>query len=365
MIGLESLAQTDSTASKLKFGGDFRFRIEHDWNSQNSSGVARDDRSRLRYRFRYGIHYSLDKNSSFGARLRTGNTNDQQGPHITIGGNEGEFGLVKIGFEKLFYEYQSKNFTGWVGKNTIPIKKINELFWNDNVFPEGIALKYWLHLGENSAIPSVGINAGHFIIRSSNKTFDKDSYLQVLQFESSIWDRITVFPAFYYFNQVGNFPDGQETFHIDYSIFHLGSLFKITKNLNFGAELYANLEDYSKNDSIPSNLQDQKQGIVLSAKYGKVKKKGDWLFHLYYAHLEKFAVVDYFAQNDWARWDYSSIDAAGSRITNFQGVEARIGYAIKENFNLILRTYFVEELKKVGIFKENGSRIRLDLNIGF
>ena len=106
-------------------------------------------------------------------------------------------------------------------------------------------------------------------------------------------------------------------------------------------------------------------GVVWNVKLGQLKKKNDWQFHLYYAYLEQFSIVDYFAQNDWARWDYSFMEAAGSRLSNFHGVEIRVGYTLKENFNLILRTYFVEQLVEQGDFKETGSRIRLDLNIGF
>ena len=367
IIGSNSFGQSDSTYTGLKHTGDFRFRIEHDWNSQNSNGTLRNDRSRLRYRFRFGINYFLDKNSSFGGRLRSGNINDQQGPHITLGGNQGEFGLVQIGLEKLFYQYQNKNLKVWVGKNAIPLQKINELFWNDNVFPEGIGLKYKLKL-KKKFIQSLGINAGHFIINSNNQTFNKDSYFQFFQLESNLLNkRITLFPALYYFNEIGNFPDGKQTHNLDYTILNFGSLFKVMKNSTFklGIEYYTNLENYATEDSIPFNLRNQKRGFVISAKYGDVNEKGNWLIHLYYANLEKFAIVDYFAQNDWARWDYSSINATGSRISNFHGIELRVGYAIKEKFNLILRSYFVEELVKIGNFKENGSRIRLDLNIGF
>lgn len=57
-------AQTDSTIiKKLQFTGDFRFRVEHDWNSQNENGQRRNDRSRLRYRFRFGAQYQLDEHS--------------------------------------------------------------------------------------------------------------------------------------------------------------------------------------------------------------------------------------------------------------------------------------------------------------
>ena len=362
-------AQKDSISSnKLEFIGDFRFRIEHDWNSRRSNGTLRNDRSRIRYRFRFGLNYSIDKHSTFGGRVRSGNINDQQGPHITIGGGSGEFSLVQIGFEKLFYQYQRKKLTGWIGKNTIPLKKLNELFWNDNVFPEGIGLKYHFVDNRNNLFNSLTLNSGHFIIYSKGSTFENDSYLQILQFDSKVFqNKLNIFPGLYFFKEIGNFPDGKNTFDLDYLILHLGFNVNIAKKpkLDLGVEFYNNLENYSTIDSIPSELIDQKIGFVFSAKYGKLKSKGEWLFHLYYAYLQKFAIVDYFAQNDWVRWDYSSINATGARISNFQGIELRVGYAFKENFNLTLRSYIVEELVNIGSYKENGNRIRIDLNIGF
>ena len=362
-------AQKDSIDyQKLKFSGDFRFRIEHDWDSQNSNGIELEDRSRLRYRFRLGVNFQIDEHSSFSGRIRSGNLDDQQGPHVTIGGDKGEFSLIQLGFERLFYRYKGKRLVGWIGKNDIPLKRLNELFWNDNVFPEGIGLKYKILKLENKFFNQLDLNAGHFIILSGNQTFDKDSYLQIAQFDSKLFrNRVNIFPGFYVFKNIGNFPDGKQTFNLNYSIFHLGVDFKIFKKppLNLGLEFYNNLEDYSTIKSIPSNLKDQKKGFVVSAKYGQIKKSGDWLIHLYYSNIQKFAIVDYFAQNDWVRWDYSSIGATGARISNFHGIEIRIGYAIKEQFNLILRSYFVEQLVPLGTYKETGSRIRLDLNIGF
>jgi len=368
LITSSLLAQKDSTAlKKLEFTADFRFRIEHDWKSQNSNGIPRDDRSRIRYRFRFGLNYRLDKSSSFGARIRSGNINDQQGPHITIGGGNGEFGLTQIGFEKLFYQYKGEKIVGWVGKNDIPLKKLNELFWNDNVFPEGIAFKYKI-FDSNNTSSRLTFNSGHFIIKSNNQTFNRDGYLQIAQLDLEILrNRLNFFPGIYVFKNIGNLPDGKQTYNMDYAILHWGTNFRITNNpqINFGVDYYHNIEDYASLDSIPSKLKNQKNGFVVSAKCGKLKKRGDWEIHLYYAHIQKFAIVDYFAQNDWARWDYSSIGAAGSRISNFQGVELKIGYALKEKFHLVLRSYFVEELLNIGNFRENGNRIRLDLDIGF
>ena len=370
LICLSISAQQDTTLlKKLEFTSDFRFRIEHDWNGVRTDGSSPNDRSRLRYRFRFGLNYTLDKNSTFGARIRSGRLDDQQGPHITLGGNNGEFGLVEVGLEKLFYQFKTKNIRAWIGKNTLPLKKLNELFWNDNVFPEGVALKYKIFSNPESVFNELAFNAGHFIIQSRGKSFDTDRFAQFFQLDLSLLDnRLSIFPAFYSFRNLGNIPDGQHTFELDYSIIHLGTEINILKKpkFNLGLELYSNIEDYAAHQSIASEFQDQKQGWVVSAKLGRLEKKGDWHFQFFYANLQKFAVVDYFAQNDWVRWDYSSEGATGSRITNFQGFEFQVGYLIKENFNLILRTYMVRSLVSLeNEFKESGNRVRIDLNIKF
>ncbi len=368
ILWIESGAQVDSLNKKLAFTGDFRFRVEHDWHSRNANGIYRDDRSRLRYRFRFGTSFNVDQRSSFGARLRSGTIDDQQGPHVTLGGHNGEFALVRMGLEKLYYQFETDHFKVWVGKNTMPLIREHELFWNDNVFPEGVSLSYqneWLKRG---LLHSMNLNLGHFVIRSNQATFDRDSYLQIMQLQTKHFHgALSLSPAIYRFKRVGNLPDRKHTYTIDYTIFHLGSFIQLATrpNLKLAVDYYQNLEDYHGIDSIPLQLRDEKNGWVFSLKLGKGTERGDWLVHLYYAIIGKYSVVDYFAQNDWARWDYSSSGASGSRLSNFRGLEIRVGYMLKENFDLILRSYFVDQLIREGNFKENGKRIRLDLNIGF
>lgn len=365
---LNNTIQSDTTKSKINFSSDFRFRIEHDWNSRNQNGISRDDRSRLRYRFRFGLTYQLNDLYAFGGRLRSGNINDQQGPHVTIGGGNGEFGLTQIGLEKLYFKFTKKWIFGWIGKNDILLEKQNELFWNDNVFPEGVAIGIKSELSQYRFINSFQINGGHYIIKSNGKSFGQDSYLQLIQLVSKHWnEKITIFPTLYYFKDLGYIPDGQDNFKLSYTIFHLGTKVKCfdSPRLVVGVDLYDNLQNYSSQDSIPLNLKNQKKGFVISAKLGQLKNKGDWAFHFYYAHIQKFAIVDYFAQNDWVRWDYSSFNASGARISNFKGVELRAAYNIEKNFNLVLRAYVVQQLITQGSFKEDGNRIRLDLNIKF
>ncbi len=372
MIGLLCIGklygQLDSTNQQIEWTSDYRFRIEQDWDSRKSDGTYRSDRSRLRYRFRFGLNKKITNWSSFGGRLRTGNETDQQGPHLTLGGNNSEFGLVQIGLEKLFVKFKFRNWSGWLGKNTFPFEKNDELFWNDNTFPEGVNVNFEQDFSGNKIIGSIGLRGGHFIINSSGQGFGADRYFQALQlvYKGSN-GRLKIFPGLYHFNKLGNVPDGKESFEMDYSIFHFGISEVLLKQpkIELCFDYYMNVENYETHDSIPSNLREAKKGIVSSVKVGTLEKKGNWQVSLYYANLAKYSIVDYFAQNDWARWDYSNFGANGSRLSNFEGVELRIGYASKEKYNLILRTYFVEELEKRGLFTETGKRIRLDLNIGF
>jgi len=176
---------------------------------------------------------------------------------------------------------------------------------------------------------------------------------------------MTFFPSFYYFNKISNIPDGKGTYNLNYAILHIGTKYSLTENIKIGLDYYTNLENYNTNDSISPHLRHQNQGLVANVKYGNLKQKGNWLIQLTYANIQKFSIVDYFAQNDWGRWDYSSTGATGSRLSNFGGLEAKIGYALDKKFNLVLRTYYVEQLVKTDIEKETGYRIRLDLNIGF
>lgn len=362
LYAVQTFAQNEAR-DKLNFTGDFRFRVEHDWDSRKPDGTYRDDRSRLRYRLRFGFTYQATKHYSFGARIRTGRLDDQQGPHTTLGS---EFSTLQLGFEKLYFQAQKGIIKGWAGKNTFPFYKTNELFWNDNVFPDGIAVM--CNIPVSSVADKLQLNAGHFVVSSNGKGFDEDSYFQGIQLVSKHFDeRLTLFPSFYYFNQLADIPDGQGSFTMDYAIMHLGLNFQVASkpHVSIGFDYYQNFEKLSEHDEITSDMSNQHRAEVVNIKIGKLNAKGQWSTSIYLAHIEKYAIVDYFAQNDWARWDYSSTGAAGSRLSNFQGIEVRTGYALADNTNLILRIYSVEQLVTESPEKENGNRVRIDLNVKF
>ena len=366
LIPKQSNAQNDSLKSRLKFDADFRFRVEQDWESKKSDGSFRDDRTRLRYRLRAGVKYEA-KRYEIGFRLRTGNLRKQQDPQLTLGDGFKEFGTLPIGIEKVYFQGKWNTFRFWIGKNTFPFEKSNELFWSDNVYPEGISLVKDFNIN-SEIIDSFNFRGGHFIIATSNKSLNQDSYFQGFQISSSFFKkRLILFPSLYIFKNIANIPDGNDTFLIDYSIVHLGTKIKVLNKtpMNIEVDFYKNLRDYNSNDSIPTNFKGQKSGFVVGLKYGDLSNKGDWSFSTSYAKLQQFSAVDFLSQNDWARWDYSSSGSPDGRLTNFHGIELVAGRKIDKKITLKLKYYFVEQIIPYGTTKETGSRVRLDLDVKF
>ena len=228
---LTVFAQKDSLLSRIKYEADFRFRLEEDWNSKRPDGSKRDDRTRFRYRARVGFTYASQKKYYVGLRMRTGDRRKQQDPQLTLGTAPAEFGTLAIGFEKAYFEYREKGFRLMLGKNTFPFQKNNELFWSDNVFPEGVYAGKTFSFKEKK-LSNITLGAGHLIVEASGGSLDKDSYLTAFQANLSAFDeRLKLFPSFYQFGNINNVPDGEGTYQLDYSIAHLGGQFKSKKNI--------------------------------------------------------------------------------------------------------------------------------------
>lgn len=353
--------QSDSTFSKISFEMDYRFRAEQDWDSRKSDGTNRDNRSRLRYRLRTGATYS-NKQYSFGFRIRTGDQRKQQDPQLTIGKGLKEFGTLPIGFEKIYFQYDKSNFKIWLGKNTYPFKKNNELFWSDNVFPEGVSINKIFDV-KKGILKNVNLTAGHFILASNNKSFLDDAYFQGAQLNFlSRDDKYEISSAIYQLRNIPNIPDGEHTFEMHYSILHLRTKLKVV-DFSFDFDYYNNLSNYTDNINIQEKFRNQKNGYTIGVQYGNTNTAKKWMYRVTYAHLERYSILDYMAQNDWARWDYSSSNSPDGRLSNLKGIEAVVGYAITKKINLILKYYLVEQLIPLDAEKENGQRIRFDLNV--
>jgi len=348
--------------TKLKLFGDFRFRAESDWDSMQFDGTERADRDRLRIRFRLGFNYAYDDHISFGGRLRTGNPQDQQSPHQTLGD---EFESKPINIDKAFVQGVWKHGWAWGGKNGFPFWTQNELFWDEDVTPEGLAGGLTLQLGNKPL--RLKPTAGYFIMDGSGNSdrYSEKSHLAALQMalEANLrsYD-FTVASGFYSFSDNPATTDTALA-DLDYGILVTG--FKVAfkgarRPWSLGVDYMRNTKSYA------STLfnSDQKTGYVFSANLGKLKERKSWLVGYYYAHIEKYAVVARLAQDDWLRWG----SATDTRSSNFEGHELRFAYAFGPSWNVMLRLYQVKGIElesALATAKEDGKRARLDFNISF
>lgn len=342
--------------NKLDLYGDFRFRAELDRNSDRIDGTTRDDRDRLRYRLRVGFKYTLHSNFEFGGRIRSGNSLNQQSPHITLGK---EFQSDDFSIDKAYLKAQTNTgLWAWIGKNSMSFWTQNGLLWNDDVNPEGISLGVKFNLNDHSNIEPV---LGYFIAGHSGKAFNDDSSIAIAQLKlnSKVGDNNLILSSGIIFGKnIPDQPDGTDSFIINYNIWASSLQFYLKKlGLKLGLDHFENLKDYQNNTNIADVFEDQTTGYVGSLIYGVKNIQ----FSYYYAHIEKFAVVDYFAQDDWVRWGNTNM----TRSSNFRGHEFRIKYNFTKQLNTVLRAYLVEGIKTTGINLETGTRIRLDFNIRF
>ncbi len=345
---------------KLKLYSDVRFRMELDKDSQKSDGTERSDRDRLRFRLRFGFDYQYDDYFSFGGRLRSGSAEAAQSPHITLGN---ELGPKTILIDKAFIKGTWKSGYYWVGKNSFHFWKQNELFWDDDVLPEGIAISQSFKVGEQNNVTAKG---GYFVLdNSASNGFSDQAKLIAGQLAFSTSAKaVTVQAAAGYFLFREN-PDQEDSrlADLDYDIGVFGAkvtLKDLPQPVTVGLDFMKNIEDY------PATLfnKDQQTGYVISIKVGALNDMGDWLIGYYYAHVEKYAVVARFAQDDWLRWG----SATETRSSNYQGHEFRAAFAFGPRNNVVARLYLVEGIEPESAdaaTKEDGTRFRLDWNIGF
>lgn len=360
-------AQADIFATdNFKIYGDFRARLETDLDSQRSSGIPRDDRTRVRIRARVGLTFKPTEIFSFGVRLRSGSDDSHQSPHITVVDfNGNDTGDADFNPDKWYLKATTEHIWGWVGRNSLQIWKQNELFWDDDVTPAGVAggLNYDLGGGK------IALNSGYFVLPVGMQEFSGNLGIGQIVFSTSFGSTgFTIAGGVFQFDADAGDPDAVVLLNgngaRDYTIW-TGSLeakFKLgngARPLALGLDIMHNGESYSATDPDPFTAanRNERDGYVISARYGQLKEARDWLAAYYYARIETFAVNSSFAQDDWVRWG----SATESRGSNMKGHEFRFAYAFSGKVNLVARLYVVEAITTV----EDGVRARLDFNYKF
>lgn len=358
---------TDKLANPLSLSADFRYRFEEDWDSRTDDGSDRKNRFRMRYRLRVGFGYRLNEYLSFGGRLRTGVPTNIQSPHLNVGYNglaSGPFNL-----DKAFAKVEVAQLWAWAGKNSFPLWKQNELFWDDDVTPEGIAAGAKLKRGYLEFRPTVA-----FLVADHDQVVsyaDGRILASQLAVTAKPTETVSFDVALAYLHMQRIFTVQQPlggTDQIDYQfvVGNARATIDIGRPLVLGLDYFVNVADYEDVDAVAEHYKDQKHGVVAHIHYGSVKRKSDFLVGYYFAYKQRYSVVDYYSEDDWVRW--GNID--GNRNTNYQGHEVRLAYAFDKKINVVARFYSVEALKAriendPMAVKETGKRVRLDFNMGF
>lgn len=347
-------SQEKSTEKKVKFNGDFRFRTEHDWNSRKTDGTYRDDRDRLRIRLRVGVNYQLNKTVSFGAMLRTGNPENAQSPHVTLGNG---FKSKDIMISRAYAKFDFKeNYWGWIGKNRIPFWQPYELLWDNDVTTEGVSLGANYKLKDKSELSPV---AGYYVYSSPGQHYDSDSKIIIGQLKWAMdlgGNNFDIATGFIYGEDLPNKPNDTPDYLMNYSIW-ASSLKYSFSGFSFVANYYQNLKDYDNNINIEDVYKNQKTGFSLGLFY----KFHKFQISYTYAHIEKYAIVEYLGQDDYVRWGGSNYTSS----SNLKGSDINFQYTINKSMNICARGFVAEGIRTNDLTTNTGNRIRVDFNLRF
>lgn len=359
----ESLVATPTSEDKLwnlfDFYGDLRLRYELDYDSVRADGItARDDRNRFRTRTRLGMRFEPTQSWLFDARVRHGDSNSQQSPHVTWiqdGGPHGEQSDFLV--DRLYLAYRSDFLSVTLGRQGLPFWKPHELYWDDDVYLDGIAAGTRGNLGDGTWHAVAGIWA--LPDGPDNHAYDEKSLLTAgqIQFEQEFgkFGTLTIADGLLWVNDKSGI-DNRTNDDVDFTINALDIHYQFNAGevpVTLGGTYVHNFDSGPPNDS----ERHETDGYVLYGTLGDLSSKGDWLLGYFYANIEKYAVARFFAQDDWFRFG----SPTQTRASNFRGHEIRLAHALTNDINLVLRAYFVDTISN----REKGNRVRLDLNFRF
>ena len=285
--GATGIAAIDQNPN-LSVSADLRVRYEADWDSQTAAGVPRNDRQRGRVRARLGAGYKLSSDWSVGTRLRTGNRESQQSPHLTFSSNDGPSDDFEVSFDRYFIQYKKDAVTAWAGRNTSPFWHQNELFWDEDVTPTGVAGS----IDSKQGSGTLTATAGAFALPDGAVELNGQLFAGQVKYTVPLKpSQFTVAAGLHSFEgEKGARYLRNRNGERDYLVGIVSAQWTIPLDgvpFALGIDLIENLESYSAADVAPwAPLHaNETSGYVLSAQYGQLKQAKDWLVgHLSRAH---------------------------------------------------------------------------------
>ena len=328
--------------SRVKFYGSIRLRTE----LNKTTGINGEDNEFksdfLKYRFRFGLRY-YKKHWGAGARIRSGEPAFPQNSDVEFGNS---FKGTQLFIDKAFIQYKNYGFKAWIGKNTLNIWQPDQLMWDVDVNPEGVALTQNIHFYR---IGDFKIYGGYYVFDYDNDPQTKPGIknsiaIAQLKYRNYFFNflHLSIASGWLHtgFEQTDNWPDYEIFF--SYLTLQNGR-----KNLKLIFDFFHNFN----NDSpfIKPSFENQNTGYSVEAQYRFWRRK--FTARLKYAYLERYAVIDRLAQNDWIQNNFQTIDSNGNvtyRYTlasNFSGINLSLVYKISPDIRTRIEFWTSEILQ--------------------
>ncbi len=350
---MNALPENMKWIENLKINGDFRYRFE----SINEEG--KDDRYRNRIRARLGFTEKVNDDFDVVFRLATSEpfASDKGDPISTNQTLDDAFSKKTIWLDQAYFKWSPAK-TGlnvFGGKMPTPFYRVgnNQLIYDDDLTPEGMALKYTLPLGENDEL---FVNGGGFWVNEVSDGADTSLWGIQGGLKHKFADKSTLTGG------VSNYVYG----NIQYSGPLVGTGFQGNSNADDKyISKYNLLEAFGEysftlgktpatvfgsyvNNTSAATSQDT--GWLVGGRFGKCKNPGSWEILYDYRDIEADAVLGVFT--------YSDFIGGG---TNGRGHEIGCIYQVAKNVQGVA-TYLLNEK---GYDKHDYNRFMVDLVFKF
>lgn len=334
MAGVSAHAQEAAAkpqwTDSLKVKGDLRIRYE----SIDEEG--RDTRDRMRYRARLGAEAKVNDEVDAAIALASGNDD----PVSTNETFDNGFSSKDARIDLAYIDLHPKALDGLnaiLGKMKNPFIAVNDLQWDGDLNPEGVALNLELPASETLKLL---VNGGAFWVEE--RSSDDETMLYGAQAAAELKTdaaKITTGASFFYYDNIEGFApiyDAEDSFGNSVTESEDGDLayatgFEIVElfaKVGFDAGLPVEL---SGNYLVNQDADDNDTGYMVGIKLGKLKDVGSFDLGYSYRELEADAAVGAFADSD--------IGGGGSDI---KGSKITAGYQLMKNLTGNV-SYFISQ----------------------
>ena len=358
-------------ADKLAFKGDLRYRFETiDDESKKDADGDEYTRYRNRIRARLGADAKISDQLKAGLELSTGGADPVSGNQTLGGGfDKEEFRLNQAWADYSFFGENPNELHLIGGKMKNPFIILpDDLVWDGDATPEGLAIKGQL----NTGMATLFANAGYLWVEERSAADDLLLYAgqlaAKLQFVPEVG--LTVGASYYGFQNMEGYDvvDWEDKNNAYGNSTIDGSVDGDTTNKAWKTEFapvlaFAQLDLWLGGKPLAfyaqqvTNLEadDLDQGFMYGVSLGKAKNPKTWEVGYNYMELEKDATVGFLTDSD--RWG-GGTDGHGHKVYG--------KYQLQKNLQLAATYFFANERKIADSAKTTDyDRLQLDVSVNF